>query len=183
MNAGDLTKLDDHLMWIKFSGMSWYGDGFFYSRYPEPAKGDELSGMNENSKVYYHKIGDKQENDRLVYEDLAHPNWGFGVWVTEDKEMLLLSTSESTNGNRLAYRKAADSGKDFIQLVDNFDYNFMPVQHINGTLYVMTDSGAPKYQLIAIDLENPAKENWKVIIPEKAEVLDAMTIWMDARLA
>ncbi|MCK9401430.1 MAG: prolyl oligopeptidase family serine peptidase [Bacteroidales bacterium] len=176
MNAGDLQKLEDHLLWIKFSGISWYGDGFFYSRYPEPAKGDELSGMNTNNKVYYHKIGDKQENDALIYEDPANPNWGFSAFVTEDKEILLLATNESTNGNRLAFRKATETGKEFIQLVGNFDYNFIPVQHINGTLYVMTDEGAPKYRLIAIDLKNPAKENWKVIIPEKAEVLTSISM-------
>lgn len=176
MNAGDLQKLEDHLLWIKFSGISWYGDGFFYSRYPEPAKGDELSGMNTNSKVYYHKIGDKQENDALIYEDPANPNWGFSAFVTEDKEILLLATNESTNGNHLAFRKATDIDKEFIQLVGNFDYNFIPVQHINGTLYVMTDEGAPKYRLIAIDLKYPAKENWKVVIPEKAEVLTSISM-------
>jgi prolyl oligopeptidase len=176
MNAGDLQKLEDHLMWIKFSGISWYGDGFYYSRYPEPAKGDELSGMNENNKVYYHKIGDKQANDQLIYEDPAHPSWGFSAYVTDDKEILVLSTNESTNGNRLAFRKATDSGKDFITLVDNFDFNFVPVQHVNGILYVMTDEGAPKYHLIAIDLKNPAKENWKVVIPEKEEVLTSISM-------
>jgi prolyl oligopeptidase len=176
MNAGDLQKLEDHLVWIKFSGISWYGDGFFYSRYPEPVKGDELSGMNENNKVYYHKIGDKQENDALIYQDPAHPNWGFAGFVTEDKEILMLMANESTNGNRLAYRKITDTGKDFIQLVDNFDFNFIPIQHINGTLYVMSDEGAPKYRLIAIDLKNPAKENWKVIIPEKADVLTSISM-------
>ncbi len=74
--------------------------------------------MNENSKVYYHKIGDKQENDQLIYEDPAHPEWGFSAFLSEDKELLFLSAVESTNGNRLAYRKTADAGKPFIQLVD-----------------------------------------------------------------
>ncbi len=176
MNAGDLQKLDDHLKWIKFSGMSWYGDGFFYSRYPEPAKGDELSGMNENSKVYYHKISDKQENDQLIYEDPAHPNWGFGAGVTEDKEILILYANESTKGNKLAFRKVTESNKPFTWIVDDFNNDFSPVQHINGTLYVMTDSDAPKYRLIAIDLKNPAKENWKVVIPEKNEVLTSISM-------
>jgi prolyl oligopeptidase len=176
MNANDLKKLDDHLEWIKFSGMSWYGDGFFYSRFPEPAKGDELSGMNENNKVYYHKIGDKQEADKLIYEDLAHPEWGFGAWVTDDKEILLMSSTESTKGNKLAFRKIADDGKPFTWLVDNFEHDYSPVQHINGTLYVMTDDGASNYKLIAIDLKNPSKENWKVIIPEKTEVLTSISM-------
>lgn len=176
MNAGDLSKLDDHLKWIKFSGMSWYGDGFYYSRYPEPAKGDELSGANENNKVYYHKIGDKQENDQLIYEDPAHPNWGFSAYVTDDKEIMILTTTESTKGNKLAFRNMADKKMDFTTLVDNFEHDYSPVQHLNGTLYVMTDDGAPKYHLIAIDLKNPAKENWKIILPEKNEVLTSISM-------
>jgi prolyl oligopeptidase len=176
MNAGDVQKLEDHLMWIKFSGMSWYGDGFFYSRYPEPAKGEELSGTNENSKVYYHKIGDKQENDQLIYEDPANPSWGFSAFASDDKEILVLATNESTKGNQLAFRKAADSGKPFTTLVDNFEHDYYVIQHINGILYVMTDADAPKYKLIAIDLKNPARENWKDVIPEKEEVLTSISM-------
>jgi prolyl oligopeptidase len=176
LNAEDLKPLDDHLMWIKFSGMSWHEDGFYYSRYPEPAKGDELSGQNLNNKVYYHKIGDAQGSDELVYQDPAHPNWGFSAYATDDKELLIMTAVESTNGNRLYYRKLKDKGKDFIPLVDYFDYNFNPVEHIDGSLYVMTDEGAPKYRLIAIDLKNPAKENWKEIIPEKEEVLTSISM-------
>lgn len=176
MNAGDLTKLEDHIQWIKFSGLSWYGDGFFYSRYPEPAKGDELKGMNRNSKVYYHKIGDPQEKDILIYEDPVNPEWGFGASVTEDKEVLLLMTNESTKGNKLAFRKASVEMKPFVTLVDDFQHDYYPVQHINGILYVMTDDNAPKYQLIAIDLKNPAKENWRTIIPEKPEVLTRVSM-------
>jgi len=176
LNADDLKPLDDHLMWIKFSGMSWHEDGFYYSRYPEPAKGDELSGQNLNNKVYYHKIGDAQESDELIYQDPAHPNWGFSAYATDDKELLIMTAVESTNGNRLYYRKLTDKGKDFIPLVDYFDYNFNPVEHIAGSLYVMTDEGAPKYRLIAIDLKNPAKENWKEIIPEKEEVLSSISM-------
>jgi prolyl oligopeptidase len=176
LDANTLQKLDDHLQWIKFSGMSWLGDGFYYSRYPEPAKGEELSGTNENNKVYFHKIGDKQENDQLVYEDKSHPEWGFGASVTDDKELLLLSANESTKGNMLAFKKIADKGNTFSWLVDNFQHDYSPVQHINGTLYVMTDDGAPKYRLMAIDLKNPAKENWKVVIPEKDEVLTSISM-------
>ena len=175
MNASDLNLLEDHLMWIKFSGMSWYGDGFFYSRYPEPQKGEELSGQNLNSKVYFHKIGEKQENDKLIYEDPAHPEWGFGAFVTEDKEILFLSVAESTKGNQLYYRKAADAAMPFIKLVDYFDYNFSPVAHVGGKIYVMTDEGAPKYRLIEIDLANPGKENWKTVIPEKEDVLTSVS--------
>jgi prolyl oligopeptidase len=176
LNADDLTPLDDHLEWIKFSGMSWYEDGFFYSRYPKPEKGDELSGQNLNNKVYYHKIGEPQDKDVLVYEDPDHPDWGFGAYVTDDKKLLLLSIVESTDGNKLYFRKMKDSDKDFIPIVDNFDNNFIPIEHIKGTLYVMTDIDAPKYRLIAINLKNPGKENWKEILPEQEEVLSSISM-------
>ncbi|HKK10056.1 MAG TPA: hypothetical protein VJ939_04425, partial [Bacteroidales bacterium] len=76
--------LDDHIMWAKFSGISWYKDGFFYTRYPSPEKGDKLSGVNENNKVYYHKIGTDQSQDELIYEEPENPLRGFGAQVTED---------------------------------------------------------------------------------------------------
>ncbi len=176
MKADNLELLSDHLKWIKFSGMSWYGDGFFYSRYPEPAKGDELSAQNLNNKVYYHKIGDSQQNDVLIYEDPAHPEWGFGAFVSEDKEILFLTVVESTKGNQLHYRKAADSGKPFIKLVDDFENDYSPVAHVNGIVYLMTDFGAPKYRVVAVDLANPARENWTTVIPEKEEVLTSVSV-------
>ncbi|MBW6460996.1 MAG: prolyl oligopeptidase family serine peptidase [Bacteroidales bacterium] len=176
LNAETLEQYDDHLKWIKFSGISWYGDGFFYSRYPEPASGAELSGMNLFNQVYYHKIGDKQENDQLIYEDKTNPNWGFSVSVTDDKELLIMGVRESTKGNRLYYRKLNDKKMDWVKLVDYFDHSFYPIDHFNNTLFIMTDEGAPNYRLMAIDLNNPAKENWKPILKEQEEVLSSASI-------
>lgn len=177
LDANTLENYEDHLKWIKFSGIAWYGDGFYYSRYPEPASGQELSGMNLNNKVYYHKMGDKQENDLLIYEDPANPNWGFSANVTDDQELLLLGIRESTKGNRLYFRKMKDERKDFVKIVDYFDHSFYPVEHFNGTLYIMTDEDAPKYRLIAVDIDHPAKENWRTIIPEKEDVLTSVKIF------
>lgn len=176
MDAATLELLPDQLQWIKFSGMSWHGDGFYYSRYPEPAEGQALSGMNLNNKVYYHKIGDPQSKDQLVYEDPAHPNWGFSVSVTDDQEVMLMMAVESTKGNKLYFKKVSDTKNDFTPIVDYFDHSFYPVEHINGTLFVMTDEGSPKFRLLAIDLNNPTKESWKTIIPEKEEVLTSVSM-------
>lgn len=176
MDAATLELLPDQLQWIKFSGMSWHGDGFYYSRYPEPAEGQALSGMNLNNKVYYHKIGDPQSKDQLVYEDPAHPNWGFSVSVTDDQEVMLMMAVESTKGNKLYFKKVSDTKNDFTPIVDYFDHSFYPVEHINGTLFVMTDEDSPKFRLLAIDLNNPTKESWKTIIPEKEEVLTSVSM-------
>jgi prolyl oligopeptidase len=175
MDAETGEKMDDHLKWIKFSGMSWYNDGFYYSRYPEPQEGDELSAMNQYNKVYYHKIGDPQSEDELIYEDPEHPGWGFGVGVTDDKEVMIMYVVESTDGNKLFFRPMKSRSKKFTAIVDNFENNHTPVHHMDGTLLVMTDLDAPKNRLVSIDLDNPSPENWTTIIPEKEDVLSSVS--------
>jgi prolyl oligopeptidase PreP (S9A serine peptidase family) len=69
----------DVLKWAKFSGVAWYKDGFFYSRYPEPKKGTELSAASKFQKVYYHKLGDAQEKDVLVWENKVNGDLYVGV--------------------------------------------------------------------------------------------------------
>ncbi len=161
--------LDDQIKWIKFSGISWYRDGFFYSRYPKPAKGDQLTAENENNKVFYHKVGTPQSEDMLVYEDPTHPQRSFSVGITDDEKYAVITATESTTGNAFGFKKVEDDS--FTWLTDKFDHNFRAVGNQNDLLFVLTDFEAPKYQLIGIDLNNPARENWKIILPEQEEVL------------
>ncbi|MCF8225647.1 MAG: prolyl oligopeptidase family serine peptidase [Bacteroidales bacterium] len=163
--------LEDHIKWVKFSGMSWYKDGFFYSRYPEPKEGDELQASNENNKVYYHKIGTSQEDDKLVYKDTEHPLRGFNVRVTDDNQYLIITSTESTSGNAFGFRKTDD--KKFTWLVKSFDKDYFPIGNNDNLLYVLTNADAPKYRLVGIDLDNPGKENWKDIIAESENVLQS----------
>lgn len=173
IETGD--DLEDELHWIKFSGVSWYGDGFFYSRYPEPREGEELSGMNENNKVYYHKIGDEQAEDRLVYEDKDNPEWSYSAGTTDDNKYLSISVTKSTSGNAL-YIKDLESGQEGVtKIVTDFDNDYWVIDHIDSKLYVMTNDDAPKYRLIAIDPENPERENWETVIEEKDYVLRSVS--------
>ncbi|MBI9066107.1 MAG: S9 family peptidase [Salinivirgaceae bacterium] len=167
--------LDDHIVWTKFSGISWLNDGFFYSRYPEPKEGDALKGVNENSKVYYHKIGSDQSADQLIYEDPKNPQWGFGAGVTEDQKYLVISVSESTSGNAF-YIKGVNKGDKVMKIVEDFESDFSVLEHIDGKLLVMTNYQAPKYKIIAIDLNNIDRENWVDFIPEKEGVLQTADI-------
>jgi len=163
--------LDDHLKWIKFSGISWYKDGFFYSRYPEPKEGDALKGSNENNKVYYHKVGTPQSEDKLVYEDPSNPQRGYGVEITDDEKWAVISGTESTTGNSLGFKSVND--KAFTWIVTSYDKNYALIGSHDDVIYVLTDRDAPRYKLVAIDLKNPAPENWKDIIPEREEVLQS----------
>ncbi len=169
-------KLKDHLMWIKFSGMAWYKDGFFYSRYDAPKGDNPLKASNIFQKVYYHKVGTPQSDDILIYEDKEHPKRGFGVYVTPDEEYLIISVWEgSSTGNRLFYKDLKKKGSKIHKLIDNDDSHFEFIGSDGKKFYILTDYKAPNFRLIAIDLENPSREHWMDIIPESKNKLESVS--------
>lgn len=166
---------DDKIEWMKFSGVAWYGEGFFYSRFPEPVEGSELSGMNQNNRIYYHKLGEKQAQDKMIYEDSENPGWSFTTGITDDEKFMIISVTEATSGNGF-YIKNLEKDGEIQKIVTDFENDFHVLDHINGKLLVMTNYQAPKYKLIAIDPNNPAKENWQDVIAEKEYVLQGVSI-------
>ena len=160
--------LDDHLVWVKFSGIAWKDDGFFYSRFPEPK--NELSGVNENGKLYYHKVGTDQKADQLAYEDRTNPDLSFSAEVV-NKRYLVIYGSESTSGNCLYYKDLKNPKAQFVKVVTDFTDDYSVVDEIDGQLIVMTNHDAPEYKVISIPMDNPAPSNWKDLIPASKEVL------------
>jgi prolyl oligopeptidase len=174
---GSGKNLDDHLKWIKFSGISWLGNGFFYSRFDEPAEGNELKGENKNSKVFYHRVGMPQSGDLLIYKDDAHPDRSYSLQVTEDEEYMFLYVTESTSGNALAFRNAGTGDVPFIWLDQDFDNDYQVIGGKGAVVYVLTNLDAPRYKLVRIDLNNPEKENWTDVIREhEKNVLSSATL-------
>ncbi len=178
----DLTTkkyLKDSLAWIKISGASWQGDGFYYSRYPAPEKGKELSTKNENHQVYYHKVGTIQDKDVLIYEDKENPQRFHGVFTDESERYVLLNISDrgkGKDGNSLWYfdNKSADKKfKPIIKEVGNYQYGF--INEVNGKFLLQTNDGAKNRRIILIDPVAPAPENWKTVIPEKEENISSVT--------
>lgn len=161
----------DVLKWVKFSGADWWKDGFFYSRYPAPESGDELSAENTFHKVYYHKLGTAQEEDVLIYENLDAPNMYHWTSLTEDGKYLVLYASTGTDGFECHYKEAGLEG-DFIPLFTGFKNKSSVVDHVGGRFLVSTDIDAPKSRLISVDLNAPQKEHWKEIIPESEDLLE-----------
>ncbi|MBW3545893.1 MAG: S9 family peptidase, partial [Bacteroidetes bacterium] len=101
MEAATQKLLQDEVKWVKFSGMSWAGRGFYYSAYDAPTEANALKGKNEFHKVYFHKLGTPQRQDRLVYEDKEHPLRNFYAQTTEDERFLIVNGSEGTSGNNV----------------------------------------------------------------------------------
>jgi prolyl oligopeptidase len=166
--------LPDRLEWIKNSGGSWFGDeGFYYSRYPATEKGKELTTKNEFQAVYYHRLGQPQSADELVYEDKEHPQRFKNVRVTEDQRFGILSISErgkGKNGNALYFRELAKPGKDFTPIVTEITNDrFSVVDNRGGKFLIQTDHGAPNGKVVLYD---PSTKAWTDVLPEKPEPLE-----------
>jgi len=171
MEIATKQELPDRVQWVKFSGAAWHGDGFYYSGYTKPAPGDELQAKNEYQKVYYHKLGDLQEKDTLVWEDKEHPLRYVGAGTTEGEEWLILGISEGTSGSEVWVRDLKKKNAPFTMLFKGFEFDASPLEVVNGKFLVHTNADAPNFRVVAIDPANPAKENWQTVIPEKPEVL------------
>jgi len=169
-------NLPDKIEWVKFSGASWQGDGFYYSRYDAPSKGKELSNRNEYHKVYFHKLGTPQSDDKLIYENRNFPLRSYSANTTEDEHFLILSESEGTSGNSLFCMDLAKGGTKFVKLADGFENEYNVIDNIGDKLLVLTNEGAPNRKLVLIDPKSPGSENRKDVIPEKDEVLENVII-------
>lgn len=170
-------NLEDELSWVKVSGASWKGNGFYYSRYPAPEKGaSDLSAKNENHQVYYHKIGTPQSQDKLVYENKEHIQ-RFNITATsEDERFLYLYVSDrgkGLEGNAIFY-KDLDAGaetafKPLVKEITNDQYSV--VEHTASRFILQTNAKAPNSKIIAVDLKSPDITKAVTLVPEKEEPL------------
>jgi len=172
MDIATKQELPDRILWNKFSGAAWKGNGFYYSGYEKPAAGEELKAKNEFQRVYYHKLGDPQEKDTLVWEDKAHPLRYVNAGTTEDEKWLFLVLSEGTSGSEVWVRDlTAKKEAPFTLLVKGFDYDASPIEVVDGKILVYTNEDAPNFRVVAVDPKDVAKEKWQTVIAEKPEVL------------
>lgn len=164
-------ELSDRIQWLKFSGAAWHGSGFYYSGYDKPEEGQELTARNKFQKIFYHKLGDPQDKDTLIYEDRDHPFQYKGVDVTEDKKYMFLIVSEGTHGNKLYYKDLSQKDMKFQSLIKGFEFDSYIIDNVGDEFLIFTNTDAPNYKVVLMDPKNPEKENWKTVIPEKPEVL------------
>ncbi|MDY3345579.1 prolyl oligopeptidase family serine peptidase [Riemerella anatipestifer] len=169
-----ITKkpIDETLVDVKFSGISWLGDeGFFYSSYDKP-DGSVLSAKTDMHKVYFHKLGTKQSQDQLIIGGENFKRRYMSAGVSEDQRYLILSAANATNGNEL-YIKDLKNNTDFIPVQKGYDYNTDVVDTKGDFIYALTDKGAPNMRLVKFDIKNPSV--WTDVIPETENVLRVST--------
>ena len=167
-------QLKDELKWAKFSGASWKGNGFFYSRYPAPEKGKEYSGNNQYHSIYFHKLGTPQSEDQLVFEDRKNPHMYHWGSVTEDKKYFVVYAAPGTDGFS-TYYKNLDADGEFVKLFDGVKYKSTVVEHEKGRFLVHTNIDASNYRLVSVDLKSPAQEKWIEIIPQSENLLEQVS--------
>ncbi len=177
MDVTTKQKLTDKIEWVKFSGATWKGNGFYYSRYDEPAKGKAFSNANEFMKIYYHQMGTAQSADELVYEDKKHPLRYFNAGITEDERFMFINISEGTNGNEILIKDLSKNEKVFKTLFKGFENNYSLIDNVGDKILATTDKGAAKYKLIEADPTNTDEKNWKTIIAESADLLEGVSYW------
>ena len=176
MDVATGSLLDDHITWAKFTDAAWQGDGFYYSAYDAPSKGKEFSNVNEHHKIYYHKLGEPQENDRLVYENKAYPKRFYTAQVSEDERVLFIYESGEGRGNALFMQDLTQKSAPVVQLASDFDYQYTPIEVIGNRIYFFTNYQAAKNKIMAAELQSPELANWKEVVPEKEQVLSDVRV-------
>src|SRR5215472_18958172 len=177
-DVGTGKDLPDLIKWVKFSGASWTkdGKGFFYSRYDEP-KGTALRDTNYFQKLYYHKLGTEQSEDKLIYERPDNKELGFGGSVTNDGHYLIIVVWQGTSPkNRLYYKDLTQPDSQVVKLLDDFDAEYRFIDNDGPVFWIRTDLDAPRGRLIAIDTRNAEKTNWKTLVPESADKLEEANV-------
>ena len=169
----------DVIKWVKFSGASWTKDGksFYYSRYDEPKQGAPLRDANYFQKLYVHHLGTEQSEDQLVYERPDNKELGFAGQVTDDGHYLVITVWQGTSPkNRFYYKDLTKPNADVVKLLDDFDAEYQFVDNDGGVFWIKTDLDAPRGKLIAIDTQHPERSNWKTIVPQGKDKLNAANV-------
>jgi Serine proteases of the peptidase family S9A len=176
MDIATRKLLDDHIQWAKFSGAAWQGDGFYYSAYDAPVAGKEFSNVNENHKIYYHKIGEPQSKDVLVYQNPKYPKRFYTASVSEDQQALFIFESGEGRGNALYMKNLTKADAPIEQLASDFNYEYSPIEVIGDKIFFTTNFGSPKSRVMVADINSPKLENWKVLVPESTSVLSGAEV-------
>ncbi|OAB80287.1 prolyl oligopeptidase family serine peptidase [Cochleicola gelatinilyticus] len=176
MKTENKEIVEDTIIDVKFSGLSWKAnDGFYYSSYDKP-KGSQLSAKTDQHKLFYHKLGTPQKDDQLIFGGVpAEKHRYVSGRVSEDNRYLQVTASTSTSGNKLFIKDLTKPNSDFITVVDHTDSDTYLMYNQDSKLYLVTNLDAPNKKVVSVDADNPIPSNWKTILPETENVLNAST--------
>lgn len=174
IDAVSKKVLEDTLVDVKFSGVSWHkNEGFYYSSYEKP-KGSELSAKTDQHKLYFHKLGTSQKEDKVIFGADQKRRY-VGGYVTEDDHYLIITAANSTYGNELYIKDLTKPNSPIVTIIDNFNNSYSIIENEGTKLFIETDYNAPNGRVVTVDAGNPKMENWKDFIKETENVLSPAT--------
>lgn len=173
MDLKNQQTLDDRITGVKFGGAAWHGNGFYYSRFPKPEKNqNNISTRNVHQKVYYHKLGDPQSEDRLVHEDPDHPKRSFYAQTSENEQFLfLMENAHGMDGTRVYVRSLnpSENERSFVPIVDGYDNDVRPIGVHDGFIYLITNDQAPNSRIVRVPSAQPERQKAReTIVPEQS---------------
>jgi prolyl oligopeptidase len=176
MNPETKEIIEDTLIDVKFSGLSWLENkGFYYSSYDKP-KGSELSAKTDQHKLFFHKLGTSQKEDQLIFGGIPSEKHRYvGGNVSEDNRFLQVTASSSTSGNKLYLKDLSIPNSTFFTILNHTDSDSYIIENIDSKLYIVTNLDAPNKKIVTVDASNPSPENWVDFIPETKNVLSPST--------
>jgi prolyl oligopeptidase len=176
LRAADKTIVGDTLKDVKFGNVAWKGnDGFYYSSYDKPKAGSQLAGKTQIHKLFYHKLGTRQSTDKLVFGGEKTPRRYITAYLTEDERFMVISAANTTAGNELYIQDLSKPGSAIVPVVDNEKSEVGVLDNVGSKLYIETNYNAPNKRVVTVDAANPKPANWKDLIPETKNVLNATT--------
>ncbi|WP_397386084.1 prolyl oligopeptidase family protein [Paenimyroides ceti] len=174
LQTKDKKVVGETLVDVKFSGMSWFkNDGFYYSSYDKPT-GSELSAKTDQHKLYYHKLGTSQKEDRVIFGAEQKRRY-VGGSVTEDNKYLIITAANSTSGNELYMKDLTKENSPIVTVLNNFDTDSYVIDSQDEKLYIVTNLNAPNKRIVSVSAANPKPENWVDFIAETENVLNPST--------
>lgn len=176
MDAESREIKEDTLIDVKFSGISWKGnEGFFYSSYDKP-KGSELSAKTDQHKLYYHKLGTPQSQDKLIFGGTPEQKHRYvGGSVSEDNRYLFISANTSTSGGKMFMMDLSKANPAIDTIIGHERNESYVLDNRGSKLFILTNLDAPNRRIVTVDAANPTSENWKDLIPETENVLSPST--------
>ncbi|MEQ3697281.1 MAG: prolyl oligopeptidase family serine peptidase [Pseudomonadales bacterium] len=176
IDAETKQPIEDTLVDVKFSGISWLGnEGFYYSSYDKP-DGSELSAKTDQHKLYYHQLGTQQSNDPVIFGGTeAEKHRYVGGGVSDDNRYLFISASVSTSGNKLFMLDLSNPDAELVTILDDTRSDTYVIDNDGSKLYLVTNLDAPNKRIVTVDAANPAPENWVDFIAETDHVLSPST--------
>ena len=166
--------LDTPLVNVKFSDIAWQGnEGFYYSSYDKP-KGSELSTKTDQHKLYYHKMGQPQSKDQLIFGGNSEQKRRYvHGYVTEDNHYLIIAGAQTTSGNDLYIKDLTKPNSTLVTLLAHMKSDTSVLDNQGETLLLSTNLNAPNRKVVKVDVNKPEESHWQDVIPEQNNVLSA----------